>query len=205
MRFTEEYDEQKMIQSHVGMCLAFSCEALTESRSNGITYDLNPSTYVEDYFDGIQPSKDEFLQFLESKGFNAKAIEEKVLRRIQTTGLKVLKAQEDAEAFLHLFMTEWYVSENDVKKHIDSLSIYYLLELVVAMSASIKARLLATKRHAENHKMKAEVFIWLNGNMQKFRSMDAAAEAVTKQQPIAFRTAREWTGEWKKLRSAGTP
>ena len=40
------------------------------------------------------------------------------------------------------------------------------------------------------------------GNMLK--SMDAAAQAITKQQPIAFRTARDWVGEWKKLRSTGT-
>jgi len=53
--------------------------------------------------------------------------------------------------------------------------------------------------------MKADVFVWLDANMVKFRSMDSAAEAITKQQPIAFRTAREWAGEWKKLRSTGTP
>ena len=63
----------------------------------------------------------------------------------------------------------------------------------------------AKKRHAENRSMKADVFTWLNTNMVKFKSMDAAAEAVTKQQPITFRTARDWVGEWKKLRSASTP
>ena len=53
--------------------------------------------------------------------------------------------------------------------------------------------------------MKADVFVWLDANMVNFKSMDKAAEAVIKQQPIAFRTARDWVGEWKKLRSAGTP
>ena len=67
------------------------------------------------------------------------------------------------------------------------------------------AKVAAHARHAENRSMKADVFAWLNTNMPKFKSMDAAAQAITKQQPIAFRTARDWTGEWKKLQSAGTP
>lgn len=59
--------------------------------------------------------------------------------------------------------------------------------------------------HAENRSMKAEVFKWLDSNMAKFKSMDAAAQAIIKQQPIAFRTARDWVGDWKKLRSASRP
>jgi len=58
--------------------------------------------------------------------------------------------------------------------------------------------------HAENRSMKADVFVWLDANMVNFKSMDKAAEAVIKQQPIAFRTARDWVGEWKRLRSAST-
>jgi hypothetical protein len=63
----------------------------------------------------------------------------------------------------------------------------------------------AAATHKEHRSMKAEVFAWLDLNRPKFKSMDKAAEAITKQQPIAFRTARDWVGEWKKLRSAGTP
>lgn len=63
----------------------------------------------------------------------------------------------------------------------------------------------AVVRHTENRAMKADVFAWLDANMANFKSMDAAAQAATKQQPIAFRTARGWTGEWKKVRSTGTP
>ncbi len=63
----------------------------------------------------------------------------------------------------------------------------------------------AKKRHIENRAMKAEAFQWLDSNMVQFESMDSAAAAITKQQPIAFRTARAWTSEWKKLRSASTP
>ncbi len=74
-----------------------------------------------------------------------------------------------------------------------------------AHDTNLQAREYALKRHAENHAMKADVFNWLDTNMASFKSMDRAAEAVTKQQPIAFRTARDWVGEWKKLRSASTP
>jgi hypothetical protein len=61
------------------------------------------------------------------------------------------------------------------------------------------------KRHAETNSMKAGVFIWLDDNMHKFKSMDAAAETIIRNEPIAFRTARDWVGEWKKLRSTGRP
>ena len=63
----------------------------------------------------------------------------------------------------------------------------------------------AQARHTETRNMKAEVFEWLDAHMVEFKSMDAAAQAIIKQQPIVFRTARDWVGEWKKLRSAGTP
>lgn len=67
------------------------------------------------------------------------------------------------------------------------------------------ARKGAFAKHRETREMKAKIFVWLDGNMPNFTSMDAAAEAITKQEPIKFRTARDWVGEWKKLRSAGKP
>ena len=63
----------------------------------------------------------------------------------------------------------------------------------------------AAARHAESRAMKQDVCAWLDSNMANFKSMDAAAQAIIRQQPIAFRTARDWVGEWKKVRSAGTP
>jgi hypothetical protein len=63
----------------------------------------------------------------------------------------------------------------------------------------------ARARHTENRAMKTDVFAWLDTNMPNFKSMDAAAQAAIKQQPIAFRTARDWIGQWKKVRSTGTP
>jgi len=67
------------------------------------------------------------------------------------------------------------------------------------------AKAAAQARHMETRNMKADVFSWLDVHMTEFKSMDAAALAILKQQPIVFRTAREWVGHWKKLRSAGTP
>jgi hypothetical protein len=58
--------------------------------------------------------------------------------------------------------------------------------------------------HTENRAMKAEVFQWLNAQA-KFKSIESAAMAITKQQPIAHVTARDWYKAWKKLRSASTP
>jgi hypothetical protein len=74
--------------------------------------------------------------------------------------------------------------------------------LAAARSALAKAA--AQARHSENREMKAEVFTWLDVNMPSYKSMDAAAQAIIRQQPIAFRTARDWVGDWKKLRAAGT-
>lgn len=62
----------------------------------------------------------------------------------------------------------------------------------------------ADKIHTENRSMKADVFIWLD-SQPKFKSIEAAAMAITKQQPIAHVTGRDWYKEWKKLRSASTP
>ena len=87
-------------------------------------------------------------------------------------------------------------------------SSYVIAQLVIMAKAAQKtqsARSLANKKHKENHAMKADVFVWLDTNMCNFKSMDKAAEAVIRQQPIAFRTARDWVGDWKKLRYASTP
>lgn len=71
---------------------------------------------------------------------------------------------------------------------------------------SALARTAAAARHAENRAFKQDVFAWCDKNIGKFKSMDAAAEAIAgKVVSVTFRTARDWIAEWKKLRSAGTP
>ena len=92
-----------------------------------------------------------------------------------------------------------------IRTRLEAGSLFELMEMCAANDVSQKALRMALKRHSENHAMKADVFTWLDTNMPNFKSMDAAAQAVTKQQPIAFRTARDWVGEWKKVRSTGTP
>lgn len=63
----------------------------------------------------------------------------------------------------------------------------------------------ASKRHAENRAIKADVFAWLDSLTAEFAVIEAAARAIVKQQPITHDTARGWFKEWKKLRSASTP
>lgn len=99
---------------------------------------------------------------------------------------------------------------SDIYDLVESIqpSSYVIADLVLVAKQSQKSQTGsagARIRHKENHAMKAEVFVWLDTNRQKFRSMDATAQAITKLQPIAFRTSRDWVGEWKKLRSAGIP
>jgi hypothetical protein len=67
------------------------------------------------------------------------------------------------------------------------------------------AKISAAASHKEDRRMKSDVFLWLDTNRMRFKSMDETAQAITKQQPIVFRTARVWVGEWKKLRSASKP
>jgi len=73
------------------------------------------------------------------------------------------------------------------------------------------ARAAAQARHAENRSMKADVFKWLDDNgaayvgRGKGKGIEAAARAITRQQPIVHSTARDWYKEWKRLHPASTP
>jgi len=62
----------------------------------------------------------------------------------------------------------------------------------------------ANARHRENRAMKAEAFEWLDTNQPAI--LDAAASHISERLfPISWRTAREWAGEWRKLRAGGKP
>lgn len=56
----------------------------------------------------------------------------------------------------------------------------------------------ADARHAENREIAQDIKDWYCENHQRFKSMDAAAEAVIKLQPVSFRTARKHIGEAAK-------
>lgn len=96
-----------------------------------------------------------------------------------------------------------------IEKFLDVDSISYFVQIISRNRdrafRSAMARKGSDETHKEHRAMKAEVFVWLDENRPKFKSMDDAALAITKLQPIKFRTAREWVGDWKKLRSASTP
>lgn len=95
----------------------------------------------------------------------------------------------------------WFWSRIDPPKHILNL----IGEAKKAGRKEVSSKALE-KRHAENRAMKLDVFTWLDNNINRFKSMDAAAEAIAGNVvPLTFRTAREWVGEWKKLRSTRTP
>ena len=112
-------------------------------------------------------------------------------------------ARDLLEACESLDPTETYQMVEEMRP--SSYVVAHLVLMAKAAQKTQSARSSALRKHKENHSMKAEVFVWLDTNMVKFKSMDKAAEAVIKQQPIAFRTARTWVGEWKKLRSASKP
>jgi len=93
-----------------------------------------------------------------------------------------------------------------IKENLDEDSIWEFVRLAGKMAISLQNKGNALKRHAENHALKQTAFSWCDANMAKFKSMDSAAEAIAgKLVPVTFRTARDWIGEWKKLRSTGRP
>ncbi len=83
-------------------------------------------------------------------------------------------------------------------------TIFDLVHLLTPYFNKRQAKSGANALHAENRSMKADVFTWLD-SQPKFKSDEAAARAVIKQQPIAHGTGRAWYKEWKKMRSASTP
>lgn len=74
---------------------------------------------------------------------------------------------------------------------------------------SLNAVKAADVRHSRNRELKMSVWAWCDENMQRFSSMDAAAEALKTGErpvPVSFRTVRDWIGQWRKrLRSARKP
>jgi hypothetical protein len=99
----------------------------------------------------------------------------------------------------------WIEEINEIiQTKLDFYSLCNLMQISTKNDGHLKGYRMAGKRHAENRSMKADVFIWLD-SQPKFKSIEDAATAITKQQPIKHVTGRDWFKEWKKLRSAGTP
>lgn len=65
--------------------------------------------------------------------------------------------------------------------------------LISALRSEL-ARRGAAARHAENHEMRDRIFAWYREHYHRFKSMDAAAVAYLKEEPVSFRTARKHIG-----------
>jgi hypothetical protein len=180
MSWTQAFDESKLLIDDVGMCLCYSLEACVIAAKRGVKYDVEPETYVEKYFGGVQPTGMEFLKFLNTLGFDEKAIHETVLKSFRETSRSKLLARENASKFFHIFQTEWHVHNDDIYKYIDDSSIYYLIEMAVADAASTKARLNAIKRHSEDPKQQDKALVkecWEDWQKQPKRYKGKAAFA----------------------------
>lgn len=114
---------------------------------------------------------------------------------------------EDPSDTASIAAGQWAQFMNEtIVQNLDSRSIGHFVELVLQFHVRTSQAAKANKRHEENRALKAEVFSCCDDHMRDFKSMDSAAEAIAgKLVPVKFRTARDWIGEWKKLRSAGTP
>ncbi len=117
---------------------------------------------------------------------------------------KLITSRDPASGKLTIKNPDGEALDRAINNCLTHRSIGYFIELVQENHESAKQVARAIKRHTENHAMKSEVFQWLE-SQSKFKSNEAAAMAITKQQPIAHVTARDWYKEWKKLRSASTP
>lgn len=93
----------------------------------------------------------------------------------------------------------------EIERSLNFHTIAYFVEQILANEKTSRQTAAALKRHVENHQMKRDVFAWLDQNYSASTSMDSTASAIAgKVVPVAWRTARDWITEWKKLRSAST-
>lgn len=206
MSWTKPYDENILLQNDTAMCVALSLEALVQAHLKGIEYDLDPETYVANFFGGIQPSVGEFLDFLRARGLDAEAIHKAVTEQIQTIRPEQIQSQEKAATFFRLFQTEWHVLQEHIEKYIDQDSIYFLLELAATDAASTKARLNAIKMHAANPKQRDKALVrecwddWqklpdrYGGKAEFARDMLDKFETL-KSQPVIEGWCRDWERE----------
>lgn len=177
---------------------------------------LDLELYAKDFEDDVARYQD-WLEFKAEQAQKSAALE-RVWVLQQREADEALKIAEDLSyAYCSPVLDEdgsmseenfalWKDSVNQIiKERLDFFSLLKYANMVRKDAAKHAAIIKADKRHEENRAMKAEVFAWLDENLSSFPSMDKAAEAIAaKVVPIAFRTARKWIDDYKKLRSAGT-
>lgn len=120
-----------------------------------------------------------------------------------------------AEEFNTPEFDDWQMSYHtnlvaSIRKNLDENSIWEFMRQAGKIAISLQNKEKNFKRHAPSRDKKAHVFAWCDKHFQKSgMSMDAAATFLIsgspKQVDCAFRTARAYIGEWKKMRSAGKP
>ena len=203
MKWTDSINLSEILHDDVNLCGAYSLEACIIAATTGLEYDVNPKTYVDKYFGGVQPTGTEFLEFLSKLGFDSEAIHEQVLTSFREIEMNKVKAREQAAIFFKLFQTEWHVTNEQLVKHINEDSVYFLLELVVTNAASTRARLSAISRHAKDPKQAEKALVrgcWDDWKKEPGRYKGKAAFArdmrekfqTLESQPVIERWCREW-------------
>lgn len=65
--------------------------------------------------------------------------------------------------------------------------------------SKLRAKRAAEARHAENYEIRDRIHEWWKSNHGNYKSMDKAAEALIRVEPVAFRTARKHIGEAARI------
>ncbi len=112
------------------------------------------------------------------------------------------RGKAKAAALYELLRTQPFLTDQQIRQHIDCISIYEFMRLVLENQATTRAVINANKAHAKHHAMKANVFVWLDSNFADYKSNAAAARNIVKLQAIEHETALDWINDWKKSRSA---
>ncbi|MFZ2217611.1 MAG: hypothetical protein WAV85_02870 [Rhodoferax sp.] len=146
---TDGKEANELLQNDVMACMEYHFEAMFQALQKGIDYpDESYESCISAFFNSIQPTQEEYLQFLKSRGFDTEKFQSNFFAKIKAVEIGQKESQIKAETFFQLFQTEWHVSQEQVNEFITEGSIYFLLELAVSDAASTKARLNAIKRHA---------------------------------------------------------
>ena len=158
------------------------------------------SAFLSDKFQG------DFNALLQFAAEMSKAVDE-LTEENELLVAKLIDINGFKRAFEHVATTDKQMAINmmNLAKDLD-FGNARALDSAVKISKSATASRNAHLGHKEDRAMKADVFEWLNANFSKFKSADAAAEAIQgKVANITFRTAGGWIKQWKKQRPASKP
>ena len=145
----------------------------------------------------------EYLIFLGERGFNV----DEVKASVDEIHASVDAMRARARAFFKIFQTEWIISKTDFDKYLDSDSIHFFIELVIAESASTKARLKAIKRHTDDPKQKDKALVrewwndWQKNDPTRYKNKSAFAKDMLDKFPNLESQrviADKWCPAWEK-------